>query len=67
MKNPFKKNTPNEKTAQKNERIIHSIVDFIDVEVEKNTKLIETKSPGFQEAVKKINFIREIYKLVNQK
>lgn len=61
--NIFKKKPKSD--ADKNQRILDNIVEFIDSEKQINMQIFEKKGDGRQIAEFKINFIRELYKKMN--
>lgn len=59
--NIFKKNSPDEKSAKRNQKRLEDMVDFLDTEAEKDMKIIETHSSGWEEAQKDLELIRKIH------
>ena len=61
----FGSKNKNKKTAQENQRILNNVMEWIDEEKEKNMKIFDAKGSDWQNAEKKINWVREIYKKMN--
>jgi len=66
FRNPFKSKTVDEKAALQNQKILDNIMAFMETETDKNLELVSAKNTGWVEARKRVDFIRDIYKIMNK-